>query len=142
MNRHNDAGDPHVSVVVFLSIAARNIAASDCPGFAGQELIIDELRTDSPGLKLRQIGSSQLDSKTVTTRSPHDHEALFIKLEAKPGKETKSPNSARRARLAKSPQQPLGSPFCETAISTHLRMMPDATPTCRESCQGADGESA
>jgi hypothetical protein len=64
--------------------------------------------------------------------------ALLVKLEAKPGKKTKSLNSCAtgRAWLHKSPQQLPGLAFDLaqplSPSSTHFRMMPDATRTCRE----------
>jgi hypothetical protein len=64
--------------------------------------------------------------------------ALFVELEAKPGKKTKSLNFCvtGKAWCNKSPQQSLGSAFAwaqpPSPSSTHLRMMPDATRTCRE----------
>jgi hypothetical protein len=68
--------------------------------------------------------------------------ALFVRLEAKPGKEEEVANSyaTGRAWLHKSPQRPPGSAFdlarAPSPSLTHLRMMPDAMPTCREKLPG------
>ena len=64
--------------------------------------------------------------------------ALFVKLEAKPGKENEVAKFLRDGQgwCNKSPQQSLGSAFDlvqpPSPSSTHFRMMPDATRTCQE----------
>ena len=64
--------------------------------------------------------------------------ALFVRLEAKAGKENEVAKFLRDGQglVAQEPQQLLGSAFDSaqppSPSSTHFRMMPDATRTCRE----------
>jgi hypothetical protein len=74
--------------------------------------------------------------------------ALFVKLEAKPGKENEVAKflATGKAWSNKSPKQPPGLAFDlakpPSPSSTHFRMMPDATRTCQEKLPKALMEKA